>query len=387
MDEKALEQFSLKIADIIDVKLEEKLKAKIEELQKSGAFKVESKDLKNVEIVANKSVMNPDPLTRKAKPFLSLSKEMEQFVKDFKYFAKTGIIPSRLKALSEGDDTAGGFLVPEEFSAEVIRYASEEAVVRGRARIISMTRDSLSMPTLDQSADQFGGVTAYWAGESGEKTESEPKFGKINLVAKKLVGLTVASDELLEDSAVNLANYLINLFGEAIAYYEDYAFLRGDGLTQPLGIITDSRVNLVERAGEGITVDDLYNMEAALPAQFEKNAVWLMNKKTKAAIRKLTTGESGFPLWVPSLEPKSPQLLLGYPAIVTDKLPDSGSDVTGDLVLCDLSYYFIGDRQGLQIASSIHDRFRYDETTFRFVKRVDGQPAVPKAFVVLCPAS
>ena len=66
---------------------------------------------------------------------------------------------------------------------------------------------------------------------------------------------------------------------------------------------------------------------------------------------------------------------------LTDKLPPVGTK--GDIVLGNLSAYFIGDRGGLQIASSIHDKFRNDETVFRFVKRTDGQCALSTAFVVL----
>jgi len=336
-----------------------------------------SKEYKSEDL--EKSVVETDPYLRSKRPFVKLSKSMERFVDDMKAMAKGGVV----KTLTEGDDTAGGYLVPTEFQAEVIRYASENSIIRPRARVYNMTRDSLEIPKLDQSTYQFGGATLYWTAESGEKTASQPSFGKLKLTAKKLIGLCPVSDELLEDSAINLANFLVSLFGEAIGYEEDYRFLRGTGVGQPLGIINTSGVVSVDRnTSSQIRLVDLSAMEAQLPAWADSGSVWVTTKAGRAQMVRAgseTTG--GVSLWVPSVQQGMPALFMGKPVIVTDKLPALGTK--GDIILCNPSYYVVGDKGGIQVASSIHDRFRYDETTFRFVKRVDGQPAIPTAFVCL----
>jgi len=331
----------------------------------------------------DKSVMETDLFLRSKRPFVKLSKDMEVFVKDIKSLAQTGVIQSNIKALSEGSDTAGGFLVPEEFNSEVIRYATENAVIRPRARVFTMARDILTLPKLDQSSENFAGVDLHWIAESAEKEESQPVFGKITLNVKKLIGLCPASDEVLADSSVNLANYLVSLFGEAIGYEEDYRFIRGTGVGQPLGIIETSGINLVSRSTSSrILVDDVVDMYTSHPAYADANAVWLL---TKAAMGQLlmTGYEStgGITLFMSNLRDSVSPTIFGKPVVLTEKLPTLG--LKGDIILADLNQYYIGDRGGLQVDSSIHDRFRYDETVFRFVKRVDGQPAIPAAFTVL----
>ena len=94
-----------------------------------------------------------------------------------------------------------------------------------------------------------------------------------------------------------------------------------------------------------------------------------------------TEGQTGSMLFLPNMQGGIPFLLYGLPIIQTDKLPAVGT--RGDLVLGDLRRYFIGDKGGMRVASSAHERFTSDEIVLRFIKEYDGQPAIPKAFVVL----
>jgi len=336
-----------------------------------------------------RSVMETDVQMRKIRPFVKLSPTMEQFVSDIRKIAKGEVVKA---ALNEGSTTSGGYTVPEEFNAEVIRYETETSVVRPRARVWNMTREKWYAPKLDQNtttdsantgAIDFAGIMFYYPGESGLKVETEPRFGRVLLTAQKLIGLTAVTDELLEDSAVNLANYLVSLFGEGLAYFEDYKFLNGSGSDEPLGIVTCTTITSVARkTSTRILVEDIFAMDKNLPAWADRNAVVLT---TKAGIEQLrlisiesTTSKVVFQ---ENLREGVPSTLMGKPVIVTDKLPAVGT--RGDIIFADLSRYYIGDRGALQVASSIHDRFRYDETVFRLVKRHDGQPAIPQAFVVL----
>ena len=372
-EEKAMAKMKTLIEDKIDTALKDIYDNPVKD---SPVFKKEV-------VTIDKSVMETDAFLRSKRPFVKLSKGMELFVKDIKSLARTGIPASKLKALNEGDDTAGGFLVPEEFQAEVVRYATEAAVIRPRARTFSMGRDILSLPKLDQSSDNFAGVELYWTEEADLKVESEPVFGKITLNAKKVIGLVPASDEVLADSAVNLANYLVSLFGEAIGYEEDYRFIRGTGMGQPLGIINTTGINLIERdTSARILVDDIVDMYTGHPAYADSNAVWLVTKAGMGQLLQMgyeSTG--GITLFMANLRDSVSPTLFGKSIVLTEKLPALG--LKGDIILADLKQYYIGDRGGLEVASSIHDRFRYDETVFRFVKRVDGQPAIPAAFTVL----
>lgn len=367
--------------------LGEKIEGLIKAITETPQRKILGKDAD-----LEKSVIEIDPFLRKIRPFVQLSKKMEDFITDVKMMARGGVPLSLQKALNEGVDTEGGFLVPEEFNAEVIRFATETAIVRPRATIRPMGRDIATWPVLDQSGDKFAGIELHWLEEGALKVESQPKFGKLTLKVKDLIGLIPVSDSLLADSAINLANFLVALFGEAIAYEEDKQFLTGNGMGKPLGIIEGGCNDVKRVTANKIKYIDLKKMMTALPAWADAGAIWITTKAGLEELLNIKSGvyngtaideTEGFPLLLPgfSLGAGVPPSMLGYPIVLTDKLPVVGTK--GDILLANLKFYWIGDRGALAVASSIHDRFRYNETVFRFVKRVDGQPAICKAFVVL----
>jgi len=382
-DEENEKEEEEKIGKALDKKIDKIVKAIRENPAKSKIIGAEPS--------AEKSVFETDPYLRRIRPFVKLSGKMENFIVGVKELAKTGVV-SKTKALQESDDTAGGFLVPEEFQAEVIRFATEAAIVRPRARVIPMKSNTLTLPKLDQSNYKFAGIDISWEGDEGdEKEESQPKLGRVTLKLGKMIGLCPVSDDLLSDSAINLANFLVGIFGEAIAYEEDKQFLTGNGMKKPLGIV-NCGTSKARATASKIQYEDLKKMRETLPAWADAGAIWITTKAGLTEILDIKSGvydgssideTKGFPLFLPgfSLAADLPKTILGYPYAVTDKLPAVGTK--GDIILANLSAYYIGDKGGLAVASSIHDRFRYDETTFRFVKRVDGQCALSNAFVVL----
>ena len=286
----------------------------------------------------------------------------------------------RRKALSEGTDSAGGFLVPEEFANGIEVYTIEQSVVRPLARKMPMISDTLNYPTVKETthaSSVYGGVIGYWTEEAGAKTPAYPTFGRVKLIAKKLTGFTYASDELLEDSAVALEALLLKLFGDAIAWYEEEAFLQGSGVGQPLGIINSSALVTPFRAtASKVALADL----GAIMARFRGNlygpsVAWVANK---AVLPELLVMGSTIVTWATIAGQKVPGAIFGIPLYFTEHVATLGS--VGDIGLYDFDQYLIGDRKGLKVDRSIEYRFSTDETTWRFVKRVDGQPLVDSAF-------
>ncbi len=328
------------------------------------------------------SVIETDSYLRSKRPFVKLSGKMEKFVDYLKATAKNNAMGIS-KALQEDDDTDGGFTVPEDFQAEVIRYMDEVAVIRGRARVFNMTRDRLRLPTLDQSSSVFGGFTINQVEEEAAATEDSPSWGTLTLNAKKVVGLTYISSELLEDSAINIANFMVSLFGESLADHEDSKFLTGTGMVEPLGITIASGVNVVTRAASTrITYVDIVNMYKNTLSQFDRNAVWITNKAGVAQLMLANQENTGGILfWQPNMREGVPSLLLGRPVLVTERVQSLGTN--GDIIYGDLKHYFIGDRGPMIVDSSIHNRFETDQVTLRMRKRFDGQPAIAKAFTKL----
>lgn len=285
-----------------------------------------------------------------------------------------------LKDLTGATGTDGGFLIPDEFLAQLQAAQNERAVVRPRATVIPMRRRTVTIPVLDQTgitAGQphwFGGIQMYWADEAEQKGQSQPKFRFIRLDAHKLVGYTVATDELLDDAAIGLEAFLSGPLGfaGAAAWMEDFVFVQGDGIGKPLGILNAPATLTQTRASGGtIAYADLVDMLAKfLPSSGQ--GIWLASQSAMPKLM-LMEGPSGNPsfLWGDATNGR-PNSLLGLPIVFTEKMPVLGSK--GDICLADWSYYLIGDRQAVTVDSSMHELFRYDKTSWRVVERIDGKP-------------
>ena len=328
-------------------------------------------------------------LKNKRAPWIVVSDELSGWVKDFAGMLKGGPVS---KLLQESSDTAGGYLVPEEFKALMIMYDMEQTAVWGRATVWPMAGEKIAFPKLLQDPDiesatydNFAGVAFGWTDEGQNKPEVQPNFGLLEMIVHELSGYTEITNILLDDSVINLLNYLTRIFREAWYWYTDKSFLRGTGAKQPLGILNDSSALVVPRTTHGIvTLDDLLNMDARLPAIFDDGAVWFYTKKIRNALRgmKTTTGEYVLLEFYTDIANGPQTSILGHPAVLCDgKLPDMGS--FGDVVLGDWKNYYIGFREDFVMDSSRHFKFRQNRTALRCAGRVDGQAALPQAFVLL----
>jgi HK97 family phage major capsid protein len=257
-----------------------------------------------------------------------------------------------------------------------------------------MSGEKMSFPKLAQNPDvddvgfdHFAGVSFEWTEESGEPNASQPEFGMIDMIVHELAGYTEITNTLLDDSIVNLLNYLTRMFRAAWYYYTDKDFLVGTGGKRPLGVINDPSVLSVNRAvTNNIKFDDVLAMEAKLPAVFDPNAVWFITKKARANLRGQKVSGSSDELVLQEnysdLSKGYNMTILGKPAFLADgKQPALGS--AGDLIYGDWSQYYIGFREEFSMDSSRHFQFRKNRTSLRCAGRVDGQAAIPQAFVIL----
>ena len=298
-----------------------------------------------------------------------------------------GSVDQRLiKVLGEGQGDQGGFLVPEEFRTSLLSLALEQAVVRPRAFVMPMGSNKVTIPAIrdtSHASNVFGGVSAYWTPESGSLTASEPTFAQVALEAKKLTGYTTSSNELLADSAIALETLLSRLFGEAIAYFEDDAFIAGVGGGQPQGILSaDALISVAKETGQAATsivAENIDKMWSRLLTSSQNRAIWIAHPDTFPQLASLsrTVGTGGSAVWIQNMTGGPPTSIFGRPLIFSEKCETLGT--VGDIYLVDLSYYLIGDRQQVTMAASPHVRFTNDEMVWRFVERLDGRPWVDSA--------
>lgn len=327
---------------------------------------------------------------------INLAKEAQSMDGQFKTFGEylTSIAPNsvsrgvdpRLKVLGEGQGDQGGFLVPEQFTTQLLSLALEDAVVRPRAFKLPMSSLNLHLPTIvdtTHATNVFGGVQGYWTPESGSYTASEPSFGRISLTAKKLTAYTSAANELLADSAISLEALLLRLFPQALAYFEDDSFINGVGGGQPLGIINaDALITVAKETGQAattITAENIDKMYSRMLPSSRAKAVWLAHPDTLPQIVAMSrsVGTGGSAAVMGNLTGSAPASLYGRPIIMSEKCQTLGT--AGDIFFVDFSYYVIGDRQTLSMASSPHVRFQNDETVWRFTQRLDGRPWLESA--------
>lgn len=293
-------------------------------------------------------------------------------------------------AMSERVPSEGGFLVPETLRSDMLMLALETAIVRPRARIIPMDSLRLPYPTIDDPShvgSVYGGVQGTWTEEGAGLPESQPSFGRIILEARKLTGYTEIPNELLADSIEALAQFFSEMFPEALAFFEDSAFLTGDGVGQPLGVLngtcavsTGGGTAGARTTANEVQFADIAAMYPRMLPQSLNRAVWICSPDVIGQLLQLVllagSGSTPVapPLWLQSMNVADgvQYSLLGRPLIVSEKAPALGT--TGDLMFVDFGYYLVGDRQSMQVSNSEHYKFANDLTSFRVIERVDGRP-------------
>lgn len=293
-------------------------------------------------------------------------------------------------AMAESSGTTGGYTVPPEFYGQLQALIAEEAILRPRAFVQPMTAATLMFPYLDVTTVQaagtspfFGGVAMTWTEEAQTRTETEPAFKQMELKAHELSGYAVSSNVLLQDAAFGLERFLMKLFSTAIAWYEDYAFLQGNGVGKPLGILNAKATIAVTRnaANSFKYVDAASMLSKLLPSSHHK-AIWVVHPYVLAQLVQLADS-SGRLVWVPNsggAQNRVPGTLFGLPVLTSEKVPALGTK--GDVMLIDPSLYVIGDRMQIDIAGSEHVNFLKNQMTWRVVERVDGQPWLDNAITL-----
>jgi len=282
-------------------------------------------------------------------------------------------------SFSSEDPGSGGFLIPEILRSQLLELALESAIVRPRATVIPMNTLRVPIPTVDDTShvsSVFGGVTFYWTEEAAALTESTATFGRVVLDAKKLTGFFKVPNELLADAPAFSA-WFDNRIPAGLAWFEDVAFLRETGTGTPEGIVSCPAAVLISRTSN--LYADLATMYQSMLPQSLSNAVWIMSYDLFATLAQmqLSTANASPGIWVGGYASTDasgapPIHIFGRPVFFTEKVPKSG--VSGDAIFVDLSYYLVGDRQAMAVASSDQFAFQNDQTAYRIIERVDGRP-------------
>jgi len=268
-----------------------------------------------------------------------------------------------VRALMVGSDTAGGYLAPEEYENQLIQALEEENVMRSLATVIRTSNDR-NIPVVDSHG------VAYWAGENEPFTESDETFAQKTLFAHKLTALIKVSEELLQDAVFDLEAYIQNEFVRRIAAKEEAAFINGDGVNKPTGVVQGAEVGVTAASATAVTADETIDLYHSLKRPYRRRATFMANDSSIKAVRKLKDADGQY-MWQPGLQAGEPDRLLGRPIVASADMPTM---VTGNksILFGDFSYYWIADRAG-RVFQRLGELYATSgQVGFRAWQRVDG---------------
>ncbi|WP_299414674.1 phage major capsid protein [uncultured Sulfitobacter sp.] len=279
------------------------------------------------------------------------------------------------KALSTAVNSDGGYLVDPQTSDIVKSVLNTTASIRAIASVVNV--EATSYDVLVDHSD----VGAGWATEASTIGESDtPQIDRITVQLHELSALPKASQRLLDDAAFDIEGWLAGRIADKFARAEAGAFINGDGVDKPKGILAHATVDndvwtwgnlgYVPSGISGeVTPDAIVDVVYALGAQYRANASFVMNSKTAGIVRKLKDMDGRF-LWSDGLAAGEPARLMGYPVLIAEDMPDAGADemamAFGDFA----AGYTIAERPDLRI---LRDPFSAKpHVLFYATKRVGG---------------
>jgi HK97 family phage major capsid protein len=291
----------------------------------------------------------------------------EEYRGAFDTFIRSGLVTPELRAHTVATDTAGGYLVPDEWANTIVRKLREFTYMRQYATVIQTSMGSLNIPR----ETSIG--TAAGTNEGGAFNETEDVFGNIALTPFKMTRLAKVSEELLADAMFDISAYLSNTFAEAFADKEEAWFVNGTGTTEPRGVLLDATVGKTASATNAITFDEVSDLYYSLKPAYRNRAVWMMNDATRLYLSKIKTGVASDLryLWQQSLSDGPNATLFGRPVISASNMP---TIATGKNVVAfgDLSYYWIADKPGIGVQRLNELYAASGLVGFRAFRRTDG---------------
>lgn len=305
-----------------------------------------------------------------------------------------GVAPDRRlsKDLEEGVGSAGGFLLPELFEADLMDLNLSSEIIRPRCKVYGIPKakgNSISIPAYEDTSHETGiaGVRAYWTQEKGALTESTPTLRKVAMTVNKLTCLSDSSNELIEDSAIPISEMVGFLFKSVIGFKFDEVAIGGTGGGQPLGFRNSPAVITVAKEtgqdADTICYENLVNMFARLPVNsyLKKNTIWISSISNIPQLMKIGIKLGTAGVYIPVFKEETGKYyMLGKECLFSEHASVLGDE--GNLMLVDLSQYALAIKSGIRIESSIENKFTTDMSVFRAVIRFDGQPLINSALTL-----
>lgn len=291
------------------------------------------------------------------------------------------------RTLRVGVDYQGGYLLmPETFDKQLLQVARDVIGVRSQSRVIPVTTAGLAgvNVTVHMSSVVWGNAEL-----SAGSLANIPQLEKRLLTPHSMRFYALVSNDLLDlDAVVDPMAFIEEQLIQTALQEEETAFLTGDGIGKPLGLLTPSPKGVPTSqdvdtlAAAEISGDDLINLQYALRGVYGAKAQFAMHRLVWREVMKLKN-DGGDYLWLPSLRVGQPDMLLGKPSLLLEKMPSTTTSGTYAVLYGDFSQYHIADGPGSAIKIEPHYFFNVDKTAIQLRRFVDAHAALGEAFVRL----
>ena len=295
------------------------------------------------------------------------------------YLRRNNAGADETKALAVGSDPDGGFAVPADMSGRITELVRETSPIRQVANVVTISTDAL------EGVNDLNEATSGWIGETDDRSETTaPKLGAWRIPVHEQYAEPRATQKLLDDAMFDVEEYLAGKIADRFSRMENAAFISGNGVKQPRGILTypagtpnATTFNVIEQlptGGAGAFAssnpgDALINLVYSLKSVYRENAVFMMRRATLAEVRKLKDGHGNY-LWQPDYQTQQGGKLLGFNVVEAEDMPAIGA---GSLSIAFGDFnagYQIVDRQGVRILRDAFTAKPY--VKFYTTKRVGG---------------
>lgn len=283
------------------------------------------------------------------------------------------------KSMAAGTGADGGYLVPEETEREIGKRLIAASPIRAISGIRTISASTFKKPFATT------GFASGWVGEADARTQTNtPTLAELEFPAMELYAMPAATQTLLDDSAVDLDQWIAQEVESAFAAQESAAFVTGDGDKKPTGFLHGTKVaedswawGSIGYVATGISgdfaaeapADELIELVYALKAGYRQNARFVFNRRTQASLRKLKDSDGRY-IWMPPAEAGGDATLLGFPVTEAEDMPDIGADAF-PIAFGDFRRgYLVVDRLGVRVLRDPYSAKPY--VLFYTTKRVGG---------------
>lgn len=289
--------------------------------------------------------------------------------------------PDEYKAMQVGIEADGGFLVPSDTSGRIVTRVFELSPIRSIAAVQAISSDKL------EGIEDLGEAADGWVGETQTRSDTAtPQIGRYEIVAHEQYAQPKTTQKLLDDASVDVEAWLSGKVADRFARREGWAFINGNGVSQPRGFCNYTTAATADATRAWGTIehinttqsgdfpssnpgDLLFDIEGAFKTAYLANARFVTRRSVITKIRKFKGTDNNY-LWQPGLAAGKPSTLIGYPIVLAEDMPTLASGSLS-LALGDFSQaYQIVDRLGVRVLRDPYTDKPY--VKFYSIRRVGG---------------